>query len=725
MLGLLAMVATQNSGVLPLIPLPNRVVSLSSKPFAFDKKTVITTDRKMFAVDELRSMFPKFRMAYSAGVSKDVVMLQHDARLGSEAYNLLVDRDHILIRYGGDSGALYAVETLKQLQMGKSAQFRPVSVDDAPRFRWRGMHLDVSRHFFPVETVKRSLDLMAAAKMNVFHWHLVDDGGWRIQIKKYPKLTEIGAWRRGTGVPWSYGEIYLEKPKPGTPSYGGFYTQDQIKDVVKYAAKRGITIVPEIEMPGHTLPVLVAYPELACNTTKKYDSATWSTNVYCAGKDKSFEFIQNVLDEVFQLFPSKVIHIGGDEVDKLWWNNCPDCQARMKSEGLKDAGELQSYFIKRVEKYINSKGRSMIGWDEILEGGLAPNASVMSWRGNEGGIAAAKSGHEVVMSPTSHCYFDFGYDSTSTEHVYSWEPVPAELTGKERDLVIGGQCNVWTEWIPTRDRYDRMVWPRAFAMAEVLWSSRPKNWSNFQDRLLANLRVLDAKNVQYFLEQPEMPVSFVFDTKPSYLSRSDFKAPVYVSANLKAPAKDWPMLLSQEMPQNNSLYLAYKRGDGSLGDMAELRASTDIHPVPASLPENGLTVDTFSQKFSSVTEVEKAKPEGSTSAMVVDLAARPTQNTPFALRFHGSIRFPDRQFKLYLSSDDGSLLRLNGITVINNDGLHAASAKSVGIKAVDGLYDLDLVYFDNGGASSLKLEYESATTPRQAVPASWFYRSTK
>lgn len=721
MLGVLALVWNQNNAVLPLIPLPNSVVPVASKPFEFNKRTVITTDRKMFAIQELRTMNSLGKMPYSAGVSKNVVMFQQDKSLKDEAYKLVEDNNHILVRYGNDSGALYAVETLKQLKQGKSNLVRAVNIQDSPRFRWRGMHLDVSRHFFSIDTIKRTLDLMTAVKMNVFHWHLVDDGGWRLEIKKYPKLTEVGAWRRGTGVPWSYTEINLEPKSAGRPSYGGYYTQEQVKDVVQYAKQRGITIVPEIEMPGHTLPVLVAYPELACNTDKKYDTATWKTNVYCAGKDKSFEFIQDVLDEVFSLFPSEWIHVGGDEVDKLWWNNCPDCAARMKAEGLKNAGELQSYFIKRVEQYINAKGRRLIGWDEILEGGLAPNATVMSWRGIEGGIAAAKAGHEVVMSPTSHCYFDYGYDSISTQHVYNWDPVPTELQGKERDYVIGGQCNVWTEWIPTRDRYDRMVWPRAFATAEVLWSSAPKDWNKFQSRLLPNLSVLDAKDVQYYLEEPEIPVSYVFDTKPSFIYRTDFKAPVFVSSNPTAPAKNWPMLISQEMPLNAPLYLAYKRGDGSLGDVAMLRASSAIKPVPNSLPALGLAVETWTDKFESVSGMDKVKPSGQATAAMVGLSPRPEAGKPFALRFKGRVRFPDRQFRLYLTSDDGSMLKLNGMVVINNDGLHAPSAKSVGIRAADGLYDLEVSFFDAGGGTALKLEYESATVKRQEIPASWYF----
>lgn len=721
MLGLLATVWTQNNNVLPLIPLPNKVDVVASKPFTFNSKTVISTDKKMFAVTELRSIFPRFKLSYSSGHSKNVVMFQHDKALKDEAYTLHVDRDHILVKYAKPAGALYAIESLKQLRAGSTAAFTPVNIQDSPRFRWRGMHLDVSRHFFPVPVIKRTLDLMKAVKMNVFHWHLVDDGGWRMEIKKYPKLTEVGAWRRGPGMPWSYSEIFLEKPNGTTPSYGGFYTQEQIKDVVKYATERGITIVPEIEMPGHTLPVLVAYPELGCQNATAYQGATWATNVYCAGKEASFKFIEDVLDEVINLFPSPWIHIGGDEVDKRWWNACSDCKARMEQEHLKDAGELQSYFIKRVEQYINAKGRRMIGWDEILEGGLAPNATVMSWRGIEGGIAAAKSGHEVVMSPTSHCYFDYGYDSISTQHVYEWDPVPSELVGKQRDLVIGGQCNVWTEWIPTVERYDRMVWPRAFATAEVLWSKGEKNWLGFEDRLIPNIRALDAHKVSYYLEAPQIPYAFSFDRKPMTISKDDFRLPVFTNTNPKAPSSEWKLLTTQELPANANFYAAFKRGDGSLGDIAELYQSANVAEVPSTMPPNGLEVGIWKRKFASVMDFETSKPETIAKAEGISLARKPDSDDPFALRFRCRIRFPDTQFKLYLTSDDGSLLKLNDITVINNDGLHGAGTKVSGIRAVDGLYDLTLFFFDAGGASSLKLEYESDTVSRRPVPAAWLY----
>jgi hexosaminidase len=367
------------------------------------------------------------------------------------------------------------------------------------------MHLDVGRHFFDKEFVKRYIDLIALHKMNTFHIHLTDDQGWRIEIKKYPRLTEIGSKRKESPM------IGNRKKGDGTP-YRGFFTQDDIREIVEYARKRYITVVPELEMPGHSLGALAAYPELSCTGGPHEVMTRWGVfeDVYCAGNDKVFEFMEDVLTEVIELFPGEYIHIGGDECPKARWEKCPKCQARIKKEGLKDEHELQSYFVKRIEKFLNSKGRRLIGWDEILEGGLAPNASVMSWRGTEGGIAAARSGHDVVMSPTTHCYFDY-YQSKNRKQepeaiggflpldiVYSFEPVPAELAPEQRKHVIGAQGNVWTEYIHTPSDVEYMALPRMCALAEVVWTpAELKDWDDFRDRLDRFAERLDAMGVNY------------------------------------------------------------------------------------------------------------------------------------------------------------------------------------------------------------------------------------
>jgi len=691
-----------------LIPLPNKLLQTGNGSARLTQSSLIKAPAGMFAVTELKTALK--------GVSGkgDYVRFNLDKSLGKEAYSLDAAKGGVHINYGGPSGALYAVQTLKQLM--NHGTVPSVAIDDSPRFAWRGFHLDVSRHFFPVEVVKRQLDLMKTYKFNVFHWHLVDDGGWRIEIKKYPKLTQLGAYRKGNG---DWGQNGIELVPKGPNTYGGFYTQEQVKDVVKYASDRGITVVPEIEMPGHTLPMIIAYPEVGCTNAKPYPAVKWVTNVYCAGKEKTFEMISNILDEVLALFPSKDIHIGGDEVDSKWWEECPDCQARLKSEGLKGSDELQSYFIRRIEKMLNAKGRNLMGWDEILAGGLAPNAQVMSWRGVDGGIAAAKAGHPVVMTPGSHCYFDSGYDSIDTKKVYMWEPVPEVLNKEEGKMIRGGQANLWTEWVPTRDKIDTQMWPRALAMSETLWSTRSKNWENFQARLLATYPKLDAMGVAYRLEAPASAMYFANDA-PTY--KADPRQPaLYASTDPKAPSSKWTKVTTMTLPRNKPVYVAYRRGSGSVGDPGRLFWSDAMVSQSAGMPANGLKVDTWTGEFKSVKDFENDRPSGHAAADVVSTACGPRKNV-IGLRFHGRVGFPDTKFKLFLTSDDGSVLRLNGVTVIDNDGPHAPATKEVALQAERGLYDLDLSFFDSGGGVVLKFEYEGPDGVRREVPAEWLYQ---
>jgi hexosaminidase len=440
----------------------------------------------------------------------------------SEAYRLKISGKpaQIQIKAITEAGVFYALQTLRQLlppevcnapekmfeKQETTYYLTALTIADAPRFAYRGMHLDVCRHFFSVEFVKKYIDLMAMHKFNTFHWHLTEDQVWRIEIKKYPKLTEIGAFRDETLV-----GHYSQKPHQfdKTP-HGGFYTQAQIKEVVAYAMARHITIIPEIELPGHSLAALAAYPELSCDPSKTYKTGTkWGVfeDVYCP-TEKTFEFLEDVLTEVMELFPSKYIHIGGDECPKEAWKKSSFCQALIKKEGLKDEHELQSYFVRRIEKFLNQHNRAMIGWDEILEGGLAPNATVMSWRGERGGIEAAQQNHDVIMTPSSHCYFDH-YQAeptneptaiggfTNLEKVYNYEPIPAVLTEEQAKHVLGTRGNVWTEYILNENQVEYMVFPRACALAEVLWSKKGKNYNLFLQRLTKHLSRLDAHKVNY------------------------------------------------------------------------------------------------------------------------------------------------------------------------------------------------------------------------------------
>lgn len=435
--------------------------------------------------------------------------------IGTEGYTLTVNNQGIEIAANGRAGIIYGMQslfqTLPQVQTNKELRVPAMEITDYPRFKWRGMHLDVGRHFFTAEMVKEYIDLIAAYKINTFHWHLVDDQGWRIEIKKYPALTAVGAWRVDqTDRPW---DIRPQAMPGQEATYGGYYTQKQIKEIIAYAAVRNVNIVPEIEMPGHVASAIAAYPNLSCSQRPQLPltggNYTGASSNYCAGNEEVFTFLEDVLTEVLALFPSKYIHIGGDEVDKTSWKSCARCQARMKTSGLKNENELQSYFITRMEKFLIGKKRSMIGWDEILEGGLAPEATVMSWRGEAGGIEAAKMKHDVVMTPDNPLYFDhyqagpegeplaFGGFNT-LKKVYNYEPIPKELNAEQAKYVLGAQANIWTEQITTKEHLEYMLLPRMLALAEVVWSpAQTKNWNDFSERLKYHFKGFGQKGYRF------------------------------------------------------------------------------------------------------------------------------------------------------------------------------------------------------------------------------------
>lgn len=495
--------------------------------FRFKKGTqlvVESVDQEVIA-REFAVMFEKaagWKLPTKVGGNEgsNQVYFKTELAMDPEAYSLVVGKNRIEIKAAKPAGFFYAVQTLRQLLPPEieSANINEkiewlvpaVSISDKPVFKWRGFMLDVSRHFFAKEEVLRIIDNLALHKINTFHLHLVDDQGWRIEIKKYPKLTETGAWRvNREDKPWGA----RQKQEAGEKaSYGGFYTQADIKEMVAYAQKKFITIIPEIEMPAHATAALAAYPEYSCTggPFTVPPGGVWPiTDIFCAGNDSTFLFIEDILSEVIDLFPSKYIHIGGDEATKTEWEKCPKCKKRIKTEGLKDVGELQSYFIRRIEKFVNSKNRVLLGWDEILEGGLPPKATVMSWRGIEGGIDAARQGHDVVMTPTSDCYIDYYQGPKDQEpqaiggylplsKVYNFNPVPEGLDAEAAKHILGGQANLWTEFIPNLKHAEYMAFPRMAAMAEALWSPKEKrNWDDFSRRIQLLMKRYDMMGINY------------------------------------------------------------------------------------------------------------------------------------------------------------------------------------------------------------------------------------
>ena len=518
MVALLFSTATYAQNQLSIIPQPLHLEQKQGAYLLRDQAVIQidNTDPALAALGELLSqgLFERtgVRLPVSApkqgNTSSGISLQLVSDTLGDEGYRLSVSEGGIVAQAEKANGLFYAIQTIYQLLPVDRVTDSPVSIPavsivDRPRFGWRGLMLDVGRYFYSVDYIKKYIDYLAMHKMNVFHWHLTEDHGWRIEIKKYPRLTDVGAWRPSTN--FQRGSYINHNP------HGGFYTQEEIKDVVAYAQARYVTIVPEIELPGHALAALVAYPELSCTGGPFKIPEQWGIqkDIFCAGKEEVFTFLEGVLSEVADLFPGEIIHIGGDEAPKDRWAACPDCQKRIQTEGLKDEHELQSYFITRIEKFLNSKGKRIIGWDEILEGGLAPNAAVMSWRGTKGGIEAARMHHPVVMAPTSFMYLDYFQGEPYLEpssiggflplrKVYSFEPIPEELVGKEQEFILGVQANIWCEYIHSPDKVDYMTYPRGAAVAEIGWSSPDhKDWNDFTRRLEAQYARYAQMGIRY------------------------------------------------------------------------------------------------------------------------------------------------------------------------------------------------------------------------------------
>jgi hexosaminidase len=652
----------------------------------------------------------------------------------TEGYRLRVTSGSIVIDASTHAGLFYGLQTLRQLlpDDGASAtagtwEVPVVTIEDEPRFSYRGMHLDVGRHFFPVSFIKRYIDLLAMYKMNTFHWHLTEDQGWRIEIKKYPRLTEVGSRRAETILEKNF-DPYIGDGIP----YGGYYTQDEIREVLAYARTRYVTVIPEIELPGHSTAALAAYPELACTDGPFEVSTRWGVqeDIYCP-KEETFAFLEDVLREVMELFPSRYIHIGGDEAPKRRWEESEVAQAVIRREGLADEHELQSYFIKRIETFLLAHDRRLIGWDEILEGGLAPQATVMSWRGMAGGIEAARQGHDVIMTPTSHAYFDYyqgarAYEPlaiggfTPLEKVYEFEPVPEELTPQEAQHVLGAQGNVWTEYIKTTDYVEYMAVPRMLALAEVVWSPKDaRDWQRFAAALPARLSRLDAMGVNYRIpnvagleadlitldESVTLTLgALISDAEIRYTT--DGSDPTYESALYSGPV---------QLPVDEAGVVVSARAFLPNGRASTPRAArfakTSLRP-PVQLDSGnlsaGLRYSYFEADVRSVEGLAGHAPvhEGIARSISLEYAER---DEYYGLMFSGYIRVPtDAIYTFTLTSDDGSRLLIGDATVIDHDGPHAASERSGMIALQAGYHPLSVQYFQAGGGRTLSLAVGTA-----------------
>jgi len=655
-----------------------------------------------------------------------------ESSANSEAYTLTTSKKGIIIRGNSARGVFYGIQTLLQLlppevystaglSTKKGIKIPQVDIQDEPRYGWRGMHLDVGRHLFSIEFIKKYIDMLAMHKMNVFHWHLTEDQGWRIEIKKYPKLAEIGS---------------IRKNADGT-TYGGFYTQEQVKEVVAYAASRFIDVMPEIEMPGHSVAALAAYPELSCTGGPFEVRTAWgiSDDVYCSGKETTFTFVQDVLSEVIALFPFKYLHIGGDECPKDRWAKCPDCQKRMKAEGLKDEMQLQSYFVRRVEKFLIANNRSLVGWDEILEGGLAPEATVMSWRGVAGGIEAARQGHDVIMSPLSHCYFNIyqgdpkfepmsfsGY--LTLEKVYSYEPTPEELNTEQAMHVLGAQGNVWTEYIFTEKQVEYMVLPRMSALAEVVWTPKVlRDYEKFLHRMERQYQRFDAMKLNYRVPTPITSAEcFVFtDSLIVDFHSTAQDAEILYTTNGSDPLASGKVYAEPLVLKDNALIQAVTRmKSGQTSMQVEILAERQemllgMQLSPTLTP--GVDYELYSGLFKETKEMDSQKSSSHGVMATLGLPdSPPAKNFGLIMRGYIKIEKPG-VYRFYLKSDDGSTLSFGDRLVVNHDGEHSATEKTGEIALGKGWHMYELRYFDAGGAKTLSVSWSGMGIEKQPVPA--------
>lgn len=659
--------------------------------------------------------------------------------MGRPWHRMTVDASGVRIVADSPEAAFHAVQSLRQLIAGSGpGTVMGARIEDAPRFAWRGLHLDVARHFQPVTFIKRQLDLMARYKLNVFHWHLTEDQGWRIEIARYPRLTEIGSCRAETMVARNF-DPYVGD---GTP-HCGFYTQAEIREVVAYAAERFITVVPEIEMPGHTVAALAAYPELACTPGPFAVRTTWGVddNILCPS-ERTFEFLEGVLTEVLALFPSTFIHIGGDEAPKVRWKESALAQEVIRREGLRDEHELQSWFIRRIERFLNAQGRRLIGWDEILEGGLAPNASVMSWRGVSGGIEAAKAGHDVVMTPTSHMYFDYYQGDprfeplaigglVPLEQVYAYEPIPEELSADEARHVLGAQGNLWTEYLPSADHVDYMTWPRALALAEVTWSARERrDWESFSVRLPYVLRTLSALRVNYRLPHVAGLERDVLTLAPEVTVRLGSPLPdaaVHYTLDGSDPTPESPRYAGPfALPLTADGVRVTARAFTSAGVASPLRAATftrttyrDGEGIEVGRLERGVRMEYFEADLRRVAPIDTMA--ALRTRIVTTLARQGDERAErYALRFTGLLRVPeDAMYEFALTSDDGSSLAIGDRVVVDNDGLHGAEERTGMMALRAGAHPFVLRFFQAGGGAALSLRFRVGDASWAPVPADW------
>lgn len=700
-----------NKGI-NIVPLPTSL-SQQEGVFKLNKKTTLVV--KGVGAETVANFFRSkishstgFQLNLAESASKNFISMTVDgsANLGDEAYTLEVTPETVKIVASTNRGLFYGMQTLLQLLPAEiesptevseiSWNIPAVTIEDEPRFKWRGMHLDVCRHFFSVDFIKKQLDVLAMYKINKFHWHLTEDQGWRIEIKKYPKLTELGSLRVDEGK-----------------EHGGFYTQEQVKEIVAYAAERHIDVIPEIELPGHALAALTAYPEFSCAGGPFKVRNVWGVepDIYCAGKEETFEFIENIIDEVVALFPSEYFHIGGDEAPKSKWKECELCQARIKAEGLQDEHELQSYFVQRVEKMLLARNKKMIGWDEILEGGLAESALVMSWRGEKGGITAASQGHDVIMTPGNWVYLDHYQGSqkvepvaiggyTTLEESYGYNPVPESLDKDKVKHILGTQGNVWSEYMYTPEIVEHRVYPRIIALAEVNWTQlEKKDFNDFIKRMDNQFVRLDQHEINYHIPQPEGPVNNIAITDKTTLEFTttrpinmyytlDGTEPTLSSIKYSSPI---------EIDDNATVKIRTALVSGKLGRVRTINVvkQAPIEAATAVSENKGLKLKMAVGEYYSTKDIvgidkweERIATEFKATNKLFDY------KNPSVGIFEGYLEISEDG--IYQFSSNMDELYVGGILLISNDGeVKRHSRNDASIALNKGLQPIKMVYINN------------------------------
>jgi len=731
----------------PLIPYPS-VLNEGKGNFTITAKTLIVSADRRFENEaaQLNLLMQQYLGSplkrASTGAAAQSIVLKYDAGIAApEGYRLAVTANSAVLSAKEPAGAFRGIETLRQLlpsdehskTLLKSVSVPAVTIADQPAYAWRGMHLDVSRHFFSVAYLKKFIDLLALYKFNKLHLHLTDDQGWRIEIKKYPKLTEEGAWRTFNNqdsavmVRSKNNPDFVIDPKHiiqknGKTLYGGFYTQQQMKGVVAYALARHIDIIPEIDMPGHMMAAINSYPFLTANGENKWGKLF--TTPICPCKETTFEFAQNVFTEIMEIFPGKYIHIGGDEVDRSSWEQAESCRELMAKNNIKTTAELQSYFINRMEKFFNSKGRKLIGWDEILEDGISSTAVVMYWRSwvPDAPVKAAKNGNQVVMSPGNPLYFDNEPDRNSLYEVYHFNPIPAKLPAAEAKGIIGAQANTWSEKIPSENRADYMIFPRMTALAEVLWSNKDR-YEGYLQRLKLQFPRLDALNVSYRLPDVSGLVErnvFTDETvlnpaKPladlTFRYTTDGSLPSLSAAALNAPLK---------ISKNMSIRLAAFTSMGRRSDIYDLQYTQQdlATPVQTFVSNPGLSCNYYPGEFKNAKSITgEPKAVFTVEGIVVPQKA---DAPSFCLKYQGYLDIPaDGIYSFYLNCDDGGILKIAGREVVDNDGPHGPFEKSGQVALRKGLQPIALDFIEGGGGYTLKLKYSVNGSQPTEIPPSW------